>query len=421
MNRRFLIIILLLLLSLFLAAKGIVINPARAPGIDYYKHYYAARHVVEGKTPYRGDGLFLAFNYPQFVAWLNLPLALFPSAEAAEPAWDIMNALLVVISALIIMFGYRPAHYEALKNDRSVTKYDLPWWILSLFAFFFYHPTIAGLRQGNVSSWDLFFITVAGWAVIKNKDYAAGVFIALSSLIKLLPALLIIPFIFGRRKKVIIGAVSAWGIYFLALLVTRTLDNEWFYFTGVIPKIGTKWAHVSYSIPHVMFRHLFPSLYTNPDITEGLSALWSVIIAGTFAGICFKARRLWHDHNNDILIVAYGMILLPLLPPLLEYLHFVWSLPALMATLIIIRSGSIKRTPAILIVAGFSGIALAGPFAEIVRLGRLSPIALAPFFALGIYVVYSWKILKKAGRKGENLSQSSDQVLNFSGDDSINR
>ncbi len=389
MSRRKALTAVILVLTCWLAVQRVIIVPWGAPGVDYPKHYVAARRVLAGQSPYTGGDMYLSFNYPQFVAWLNLPLAFFKSAEAAEPFWDIANIILVLLSAAIVAFGYRPGRSRVPADSVPV----IPWDAAALFAFFFFAPTSAGLRPGNLSSWDLLFITLAGWAIVRGREPHIGAFIALSSLIKLLPVLLLVPYVFAGRKKVLQGAAAVYGSYLLLLILTGGLENEWFYATRVIPHIGGYWVHVSYSIPHGLTRVFAPDIHADKVLLARLSVIWNILLILPYILMCALRRRLASEEGGRVRLLVFGCVLLPLMPPLLEYVHFVWVLPGLAAALFLQQTGRLTRGETMTLFVGFFGIAVAGPLADVLCPWNISPLLLAPLSSLMLFGYIVWRLV----------------------------
>jgi len=386
--------------ALLLSVERVVLVPYNAPGIDFGKHYHAAWRVIAGESPYTGERLFLSFNYPQFVAWCNVPLALFRSEKAAEKAWDAFNVILVLFTLGVAVLGYRPRKEKNPLSEKGSMEqkpasspeltalFTRRWWVLAAFLTFFFTPAMDGLLQGNLSPWVLFSITLLGWVVYRDREEWTGVLIILCALIKLMPILLLIPYLLAWRKRVLRGAALTFACYLLLLIGTGAIGNEWYYITRVIPGIGSRWAHVSYSIPYAFSRYFLPSLYENTGGLKWISIAWDLILVGSYVLVCLKLRGLMKERWGRILLFIIGVLLLPLLPPLLEYLHFNWCFPGLLLTALLGIHGVIRGGDLFAALAGFFLLALCGPAADVIAPGRYSFLAFAPVIALFLYILF---------------------------------
>ncbi|MBN1901241.1 DUF2029 domain-containing protein [Candidatus Sumerlaeota bacterium] len=376
----------MLAISLSLAAKVLIFHPLNTTGVDFDKHYYAAEAIVNGTSPYTSHGLYLSFNYPQFVAWINLPLLLFKNVDHAEKAWDIGNVILLFLTAFLVCKGYKPGTHQISGTPEELNLIDSHWWIPGLFLTFFFSPNTDGIIEGNISQWTLFSITLAGWAIVRKRDFSIGAWIAIASMIKVMPALLILPYITGRRGKVLAGAGIVWGIYLLILLITGTWGNEWFFITRVLPNIGEYWDHISYSVPYVALRYGSKRMYQDPGCLRLASLVWNLIWVISYIVVCLRYRENIKREKGDMLFLVMGMVLLPVLPPLLEFHHFVWSFPGLLITYHIFWKGIIPLRRIYPLFIGFLGLSAVGPFADVIYINNFSLVAFAPLFGICIYI-----------------------------------
>src|SRR5262245_35097321 len=89
------ILVLLVLAALIQIGQWGIWRPLRWPGVDYGKHWDAARAVLENRNNYfidgsRNDELWLGFNYPQATAFMFLWLG-FVSRAHGEVVWKMFN------------------------------------------------------------------------------------------------------------------------------------------------------------------------------------------------------------------------------------------------------------------------------------------------------------------------------------------
>ena len=380
MIRRSFMIKLLLFLTLFLAFKGLILYPFTAVGVDFGKHYIAAQRVIRGESPYAGDDMYLAFNYPQFVAWTNLPILLFKNPDVAESAWDVANVMLVLLTALVAAVGYCP-------DEKWLASHiNVPWWCIAIFLTLFYSPNTAGLRPGNLSSWVLLFITLLGWAIYKKKEVLTGVLLILCALLKVLPIFLLIPYIMAWRKKVLTGAGATLGIYLGILIVTGALKNEIFFITHVLPNVGEKWSIISISIPYVITRHFFPATHANPVAMKEISVVWSLMMILPYLWLSFRYRRLLRSAEGEILFFVIGVILAPLVSPLLEYHHLVWVFPALLLTFHLAQRGLLKGTYLAIAAIGLFWLCISGALADVIFISAFPLLSTNAFVLLILYI-----------------------------------
>ena len=385
---------MLLVFSLVIAFKEMYLSDLwHTPGVDFGKHYEAAQRVWKGRSPFTDD-LYLSFNYPQFVAWTSLPLLLFPDIRSAEKAWDLFNVFLIFLTAAIVIFGFRPS--PSPSNEAQRTPFEIlqrHWWIPAIFLTFFFYPNTDGLVQGNLSPWVLVTMTLLGWMVVTNRDTGIGVMIALCGLMKLMPFLLVIPYLVGWRKKVLRAAGLVWGIYFMVLLVTRTWKYEWYYITKVIPHIGAYWHHVSYSLPYVLMRIISRKAYYNAGLMKWVSSIWVLVMIGSYIIICWRSRRRIREEGGHVLFFALGTLLLPLLPPLLEYLHFVWFFPGMVIIILYLLKHPLPWKSSIPIFILLLLLSIAGPMADVFYFAHFSLIGLTPVCGLILYILLARLLL----------------------------
>ena len=398
-RKRKIIIVFFVVISVLIAVKRCLIVPAEVQGIDFPKHYIAAERIYNGGSPYTGEDLYLSFNYPMFVAWAHVPLVLFPNVDVAEKAWDYLNIIMVLLTALVVMFLCRPPGAgKKISPEEKIPPlkrlFENRWWVPALFLTFFFAPNTDGVRPGNIAPQGLLLVTLLGWAVIRKRETAIGVLIGLSTLIKVIPIVLIIPYIFARKWKTVGALGATLGVYLIALAVFGRLDDEWFYVTNVLPNISSRWGKISYSFPFVATRLLYAPFYKSPETMKILITIWNALMFVPYVAICWMKRDVMRSQRGEMLIFAFGTLLLPMLSPLLEYHHFNWAFPGLVCIIYLIWEGRFPRRFIIPMLTGFFFLSITGPgpIHDLLTFDRWSLMGITPLIGLYLYIVSAFLI-----------------------------
>ena len=205
------------------------------PG-DFIQDYMAGKQLLMGKTLYPSnyremDELPQPKNqtpsilknklidaHPPFAAILLFPLWFF-SFHNAIFLWVIITILcMVLIISLLLKSENIPLVYIPL-----VSLFVLAW-----------APFQTNLSNGQISILVTLFV-IAGWYFLKSeRESLAGIFIALATMLKFYPGLLIIYLLINKKYKAFLTATI--GIGFILVLSYLITKNDLFYFIfNVLP------------------------------------------------------------------------------------------------------------------------------------------------------------------------------------------
>jgi hypothetical protein len=190
--------------------------------MDFAAFYTAGEALNAGLDPYRShimrsppiwDGVDLfrhsRFLYPPLVATLFQPVALLPY-HLAKLLWMILSLLALATSLILAM------RVAGVASDNTAA-----WavWLVVLI----YHPLLTFLERGQIDSITMLLITVGiVWLTQRRREGAAGLLLALATLLKL-HTVLLIPFLLLRRRWRALAGYAAGGL--LLLLLSLVLNG----------------------------------------------------------------------------------------------------------------------------------------------------------------------------------------------------
>ncbi|NOZ69846.1 MAG: DUF2029 domain-containing protein [Deferribacteres bacterium] len=180
-------------------------------GLDFSQYYVASRLVLDGKassiydTGWSYQNTAMAYGiqgikyampnaYPPFVAFFMLPFALLSYNNARYSFFFI--SLLCNILAVPLLFSNR-----SQERRRELI-------LIGLFATLVFYPLYRSVNMGQINSLLFLFCVSALYFIRKNRAWPAGFLIAVSSLIKIFP-LVLLPFFALKRQYRIIGTTLA--------------------------------------------------------------------------------------------------------------------------------------------------------------------------------------------------------------------
>jgi alpha-1,2-mannosyltransferase len=186
---------------------------------DFHPYWLAGRLVAEGRSPYdldalnalaRAEGLSYlvgtGYSYPPPFALLMVPLSGLPFTAAALT----FNGLSLAVFGATVAGWIRWAHgfSPELKRRRA---------ILALAAGA-YPPVYGSIANGQANLLVLGILALGTAVVLDSKTGArraiGGVAIGLAAVVKLLPGVLILPLLLGRRLAasggLVLGALGSW-------------------------------------------------------------------------------------------------------------------------------------------------------------------------------------------------------------------
>ena len=198
------------IVGLIIVAVGISAVAARramSGSSDFDVYYYAAKSAAYGNPLYTLDRHSTnqsggPFVYPPFFAFLMTPFTLVPIGAAAA-LWALINLALFIgcIRLALSMFS-KPFSF----SDRFTSKKTV--WLVSFIAvvLLWFFDNVA-MAQVNILV--LFLILLSLRLYLKNQKVAAGFFLGISAVIKLIPLLFLPYFIIKREWKYTFGFLLA--------------------------------------------------------------------------------------------------------------------------------------------------------------------------------------------------------------------
>jgi hypothetical protein len=253
--------------------------------------------------------------HPPFLALVSLPLTLIPF-PAIVPLWLLLNlALLVVIGRCLGL---------SIQASLPLAAWPPLWCLL------------------YIGQLELVILALAmlGWrAAAADRDWRAGLWLGLAAVIKLYPALLLVPYAVRRRGRILLAAVCVFLLSQLGNLIVVGPAGEVRYYREILPTVSSEYVHLSLnSAPYGALLRLFGGATDVPPLVDAPAVVLPVTVAlSAFA--LFALVTLEPDAAPVAMLVAlpavwyYCVVLaLPQMVTLMRRSDLRWAvLPAVVA------------------------------------------------------------------------------------------
>lgn len=203
---------LIIILAGFYILNNIVSVYPNLHGNDFAHLYLGSYLAKQGRNFYSPEELLTTakalgiqhlnpFVYPPVVALFFIPLSLFSYLDA-QLVWFVLNQFFL-ISAFILLILCFNAENRLIHIGSAL--------ILS----FSFTPLYRTLTAGQLNLLILFLICLIWFLFIKKFPFGAGIALAIATLLKLFPGLLILFFLWKKEYRVVIGAIATIAIIVL--------------------------------------------------------------------------------------------------------------------------------------------------------------------------------------------------------------
>jgi hypothetical protein len=344
---------LVTLIAGFVFLNGSLFSTVSSLHIDFSINLTAAHALRDGDNPYgtttlaeRAERLgsptglvygqlFTSYIQPPTSAIAITPLTVLDWRKATR-AWLLLNHVFLGAAVYLTLSTVRPA--MALRWVVVGTAV-----ILALFSQIY-----GSFALGQVDALQVFLLSLGLWSYVKRKDAVCGASIALAAAIKLLPALLLLYFLWRRDYRVVMWGAGVGLALLLGSLAYAGPDTYETYLTETVPALSKGSTHYSNAgFGGLIARAHTPSFYRGlPEMiyldevasnTGARLASYGVIAVGLAAIVFFARRRDGGagEAPRDVesvlpqyyFVVAVGL----LISSVTWEFYVVWLLPAFLA------------------------------------------------------------------------------------------
>jgi hypothetical protein len=314
------------------------------------------------------------YQYPPLLPILLLPLTLLSYGSAVK-VYYLFDAVIWVLSALLLgdllrfaIVGRDPTGGASVRSglrwvltprcwlrwDAGSSDVTLYAYAVAIFVTLTFDPAGFALWQGQASMLILFLVLLAPWLERRGHPLLAGAVLALATLVKILPAVLILYYLLRARWRVVLGAAG--GLVALTALMLAVVGVPGLLAMSQIPANG---AGDSLRFQNEALSHA--PLWLAVEFGGGPSAVTTALgyalivlvgiafVAGTF--VMLRRGRAadgdapvtWSDRETRHLLgYAWALCTMMLVSPISWEHHLIWLLPTVLICLGVAARGLVS-------------------------------------------------------------------------------
>lgn len=280
---------------------------------DFWILFRSAREWTRGGSMYDIDAVLTnhfghVFKVPPFYGMLFVPFVTMDGLTVLL-GHRIMNTLLIIATALIWLRMWR-----------------LPLVSLSaasLLIVFNFRPLADTLAYGQIDLVLLFLLTLALWALRSGRDATAGALVALGTLFKIYPVLLLAFFVVKGHWRALIGFATAMVVCNGIAIAVVGWNEHLIYLTQVLPNIGgtTSWVEnqtISGFLARLTDSPRSATIYQN----EMIRLLGTLISGAVSLAVCVLALRPASRESTGYALQYSMFLLLMVLASPAAWMHY---------------------------------------------------------------------------------------------------
>ena len=329
---------------------------------DFGVYARAAWAVRTGQSPYDiADDRGWHYLYPPPFVLLLLPLADPPAGadrfgylpfDVSVGVWYTVNLLLCGLTVHLLALGAVP----------DARRFSRRWWYARLLPFdFCIGPLGYTLGRGQVNVLILVLIAAGFLALVRDRRFRGGLWLAVAAGIKVLPGLLLLVPLVRRDWRGLLGMIAG-GVLFLGVLpvlvwgptgaveLTRAFASR--VVQPSVTNTGDQTIHKEFSGTtstdsqafHAVFHAMrYPERATRPDVSDGLSKGLHYLLGLVMVSVtAWAAVRGTTREGSKLLLFVGGLcVVMTHLAPASHMHYYSYSLP-LVAGLI---ADDLRRRP----------------------------------------------------------------------------
>jgi alpha-1,2-mannosyltransferase len=292
-DERAVLVAVLLALGLLRYFQQAIFALRDVPPVDFAVDYVGAAVIQRGEMLYdlgalrraheelivpritaMHESVYTSYDNPPFTAVLVMPLTSLPFPQAKDVYRLTLHLLYFASVALV------------LGADQAYRRY--PQWVLIATLALCMEPVYTSITSGQVDIPILFALCLGYWAFKRGHPILAGCAIAVATMIKLSPALLLLYFLFKRQWKPVIAGVAACAAL-LGISLAVTGVDDWIVFVrDILPVLGQG----STEFENQTLAGLFTGLFITPQALFTLQPMPSLIIPKILTWACVGGAAL---------------------------------------------------------------------------------------------------------------------------------
>lgn len=319
-------------------------------GRDFATYYYAADQALAGGDPWntsalskraQSDGTRRSvhpyFYPPPFLAWVAWTPAL--SLERAFQIWKWLHELAVVACGWILWRWWRPLGGPTL--PAIALGLGLCWGVHYSMVMGQANPLVVALALAGL------------WMHTRERPWLAGVLVGTAAMLKMAPALLLVPWALRRQWRPVAAAVSAAVVWTVISLLWVSAEHQWLFYTQILPQFGTGdynglvvkiGMFANHSLPNI-WHQIWPGEASSLSSTaRAASTLGTVAL---LVSVAFLTRRSpegpWPEAARGTLWLTVALLI-----PVYTYEHhLIQAVPGMVLLLLAVAEGHLHRAWAV--------------------------------------------------------------------------
>jgi hypothetical protein len=264
-------------------------------GLPIYEHMI--RFFTEGVLEYKGP---FPYAYPpSFVIFLS-PLA-YLSFRHASLTWNLLNHAFFFFGIILLM--------KAIKH-----RYSWVEWITLIFVCVNFTPLFMDHLVGQCNIILFYLITLGLYFYRTNKGVYAGIALALATIIKVIPGLLLGYLLWKRKYKIFFAAVVMLILIFVYSLLFFDVDLYVWYFQFVANQDMFNAYHDNHSLTGFFSRLLVHSVWTKGVFNSpGVAQILTLLSSALMLFVLLYVTRKRNDDSHDRSLREYSLVVVTML------------------------------------------------------------------------------------------------------------